>query len=495
MTQPSVIALKQPPFPTQAFINGEFVPAASGDTFDVHTPRDSSLLAHVAHCGAADVDRAVRAARAAFESGIWRNKSITERKAVLFNIANLLAEKGNEFAWLESTDTGKPLEFAATDDIGGAVGTLRWYAEAADKLYDEAISPAPGHIAHITREPIGVVGAVLPWNFPLSLLAWKLAPALMLGNSVIVKPSEKAPLTTIKFCEIAREAGLPEGVLNVLPGMGETTGQAIGRHPDIDSLTFTGSTATGKKFLCYAGESNMKRVTLECGGKSPNILLPDFGDLERFAEVSAAEIFYNQGEVCSALSRMIIPASRHNEVETLMVQAAQNWYPSDPLDPDCKMGAIIDETQFNRIMNYIEQAEKEGARLVCGGKQIEVVEGGYYVEPTIFSHVTPDMTLAQEEIFGPVLSIMTYKSEEEAVAIANNTIYGLAACLWTQDIDQYYKLSAQLKAGSITVNGTSMVSPYTPFGGFKQSGIGRDLSLHAFDKYSELKSTVVNLGC
>lgn len=483
-------------FPTQAFIGGQFTNSSCGETFPVINPRDSSQLADVTHCKQQDVDRAVKIGREVFESGVWSRKPLAERKSVLLSLADLLEKKADEFAWLECVDTGKPLEVAKSDDMPGAISTLRWYAEAVDKLYDESISPTSDVVATITREPIGVVGAVLAWNFPLSLLIWKVAPALMMGNSIIIKPSEKTPLTALKLCEFVEEAGLPEGVLSVLPGLGETTGQALGRHPDIDCITFTGSSEIGKKFLTYAGESNMKRISLEGGGKSANLLLPDYFDLQRFASVSAAEIFYNQGEVCSALSRMIIPVSKKVEIERLMVEEANSWQPSDPLSPDCQMGAIIDQVQHDRIMHFIQMGKEEGATLLCGGNSIPVVQGGYYIEPTIFTDVKPHMKIAQEEIFGPVLSIMTYENNhiEEAILLANSTKYGLASCLWTENVNHIHHYARLLKAGSVTVNGTSMVSPYTPFGGYKQSGVGRDLSLHAFEKYCELKSTIITLS-
>jgi 4-guanidinobutyraldehyde dehydrogenase/NAD-dependent aldehyde dehydrogenase len=346
----------------------------------------------------------------------------------------------------------------------------------------------------ITREPMGVVGAIVPWNFPLLMAAWKIAPALAAGNSMVLKPSEKSPLTAIRVAELAMEAGVPEGVLNVLPGFGHTAGKALALHMDVDCVAFTGSTATGKLMLQYAGQSNLKRVWLECGGKSPNVVLADCADLDRAAAASADAIFYNQGEMCSAGSRLVVHESVRDQLLEKIAALARDYQPGDPLDAKTRLGAIVEQTQLGTVMRYIDSGKSEGARVTLGGRQVRESTGGYYVEPTIFDNVKPTMKIAREEIFGPVLSTLTFKSVEEAIEIANGVVYGLAAAVWSRDITTAHRVARALRAGTVWVNCYEASDITVPFGGFKQSGNGRDKSLHSLDKYVELKTTWVDLS-
>ncbi|MBX2832491.1 MAG: aldehyde dehydrogenase [Rhodospirillales bacterium] len=475
-------------FPTKAFINGKHVDALSGKTFETINPATGEILARLPACEAADVDLAVKSARNAFNDGRWSRKSPTERKAVLLRLSALIMEHQAEFALLESLDMGKLVRDAATIDVPGAAAIFQWYAEAIDKVYDEIAPTGSGDLAMIRREAIGVVAAVVPWNFPLDMATWKCAPALAMGNSVILKPAEQSPLSALRLAELAREAGLPDGVLNVVTGYGETAGKAIGLHPDIDCVAFTGSTEVGKYFLEYSGQSNMKQVWLECGGKSPNLVFADCDDLDKAAEMAATGIFFNQGEVCSANSRLLVEKSIAAEFLERVAQQAKGFVPGDPLDPASTMGAIVDENQATRIMAYIDKG-RASCELVHGGNRKTVNGKGFFVEPTIFANVAPDNQIATDEIFGPVLAVTTFDTEDEAVAIANDTIYGLAASVWTSNLSRAHRVSDKLRVGTVSVNAVDAVSPMTPFGGFKQSGIGRDLSLHAFDKFSALKTT------
>jgi 4-guanidinobutyraldehyde dehydrogenase/NAD-dependent aldehyde dehydrogenase len=389
---------------------------------------------------------------------------------------------------------GKPIADSTRIDMPAAARSIAWFAEAIDKVYDEVAPTGPDALALITREPVGVVGAIVPWNFPLLMATWKLGPALAAGNSVILKPSEKSPLTALRVAELALEAGLPEGVLNVLPGFGQTAGKALALHMDVDCIAFTGSTATGRLMLQYSGQSNMKRVWLECGGKSPHIIMADTADLDRAARAAASAIFFNQGEMCSAGSRLIVQESVREQVLEKIAAVGRTLQPGDPLDPKTALGAIVDETQLNTVLRYIESGQNEGARLALGGKRVRKETGGFYVEPTIFDAVQPKMTIAREEIFGPVLATLTFKTVDEALEIANNVIYGLAAGIWTRDIHTAHRVARALRAGTVYVNCYDADDITVPFGGFKQSGNGRDKSLHALDKYVELKTTWIDLS-
>ena len=477
----------------QAFIDGRYVAAASGATFDDVTPIDGRVIARVASTDQADVERAVAAARRAFDSGAWSRQPPRERKRVLQRFAELILAHRDELALLETLDMGKPISDSLAVDIPATARCIAWYAEAVDKVYDEVAPTAHDQLALITREPIGVVAAIVPWNFPLIMAAWKIGPALAAGNSFILKPSEKSPLSAIRLAALAAEAGIPDGVFNVLPGYGHTAGQALALHMDVDCLGFTGSTRTGKLMLQYSGQSNMKRVWLECGGKSPNIILADCPDLDRAAATAAGAIFFNQGEMCTAASRLIIEASVRDRVLEKVVEASRAMQPGDPLDPATRMGAIVDEIQTQTVLGYIDSGKSEGAAVLAGGQRVREQTGGCYIEPTVFADVTTDMRIAREEIFGPVLAAITVKDAEEAVRVGNGVEYGLAAAVWTRDIGKAHRIAKALRAGMVYVNCYDADDITVPFGGFKQSGTGRDKSLHAFDKYTELKTTWIDL--
>lgn len=481
-------------FRNQAFINGKFVHAASGKTFDCISPINGQVLTKVAFCDGQDVDLAVKAARTSFESGVWADLPPAKRKRIMLKWADLIDKHKEELALLETLDMGKPIAASLGGDIPGVVETIRWYAEAIDKQYDE-IAPMPKNfLALITREPLGVVAAVVPWNFPLLMMAWKCGPALAAGNSVVLKPAEQSPLTAIRVAELAVEAGIPDGVFNVLPGFGETAGQALGRHMDVDMVAFTGSTEVGKYFLRYSGESNMKQVALECGGKSPNIVLKDAKNLDVAATAAAMGIFYNSGQVCVAASRLLVQEDIHDEFVEAVGRAGKVMTPGNPLDPATRMGSMVDQGQADRVMGYIGVGAQEGARLALGGRRALEETGGYYVEPTIFADVKNDMTIAREEIFGPVLSTIKFRDLDEAIRIANDSIYGLQASVWTSDLDTAHKVARALRAGTVKVNTVDGGDITVPFGGYKQSGFGRDKSLHALDKYTQLKSTLIRFA-
>lgn len=477
-------------FEGRAFINGEYSNAASGNTFATVNPANRQTLTQVAECGATDVDAAVAAARRAFQDGRWANLAPVARKGILLKFAALIRENAEELALLESLDTGKPVGDALSVDVGGAAYALQWYAEAIDKVGGEVAPLAPNLHGTVTREPLGVVAAVVPWNFPILMASWKFAPALAAGNSLILKPSEKSPLTAIRIAALAKQAGIPDGVFNVLPGAGET-GRLLALHMDVDCLAFTGSTGVGKKIMACAAESNLKRVWLELGGKSPNIVLEDCPDIGAAARAAAGGIFFNQGEMCSAGSRILVQRSIYPAFIAAMIEAAKGYAPGDPLDPATQMGAIVDELQYQRVLSYIETGKRE-CKLLAGGTAVKQ-EQGYYLEPTLFE-TAPDSTIAREEIFGPVGSVILFDTPEQAVKIANDSEYGLAAAVWTRDVSRAHQMARQLRAGTVWINcydeGGDM---NLPFGGYKQSGNGRDKSLHALEKYTELKTTLLKL--
>lgn len=480
-------------FRDQAMIGGRFVAAAGGATFDAINPATNQLLARVAACTSEDVDRAVASARQAFEQGPWARMAPTERKRVMLRLAELMLAHREELALLESLNMGKPVLDAYNIDVPGAAQVFAWYGESLDKLYDQVAPTAANAVATITREPIGVVAAVVPWNFPLDMAAWKLAPALAAGNSVVLKPAEQSPLSALRLAELALEAGIPEGVLNVVPGLGEIAGKALGLHPEVDCLVFTGSTQVGKYFMQYSAQSNLKQVWLECGGKSPNLVFDDCKDLDLAAEKAAFGIFFNQGEVCSANSRLYVQRSIHDAFIERLIAKARDWLPGNPLDPASRAGAIVDAQQTSQIMAAIGRAQEEGALLVAGGRQLSFNGSSNFIEPTIFTHVDPQSSLSREEVFGPVLAVTAFDTEEEAIRLANDSVYGLAASVWSDDLNRVHRVARQLRVGSVSVNTVDALDVVAPFGGYKQSGFGRDLSLHAFDKYTQLKTTWIQL--
>ncbi|MFE8991033.1 aldehyde dehydrogenase [Streptomyces collinus] len=467
--------------------------AGAGAVFPVVSPRDGRVIADVADGGAAEVDAAVAAARRAFDTGPWPRLAPAERGRALLRLADLLEERREELALTVSLEMGKPISDAYGIELRAVITTFRWYGQLADKLTDESPHTSPDALALVTREPAGVVGAVVPWNFPLTLAGWKVAPALAAGCTVVLKPSENSPLSALLLARLATEAGLPPGVLNVVTGDGPTAGRALGLHPDVDVLAFTGSTAVGRHFLRYAADSNLKRVWLELGGKSPNIVLPDAPDLEKAAATAAWGIFFNQGEMCTAPSRLLVHSSIAERVTEAVVRRARELRVGDPLDPETEMGALVGRAHLDRVAGHIRHGVDEGARLRTGGDRVLAETGGTYLEPTVFDRVDPGSRLAREEIFGPVLSVLAFDDLDEAVRLANATEYGLAAGLWTSDLSTAHRVSRALKAGTVWVNCYEEGDLTVPFGGMKQSGNGRDKSAHALEKYTELKTTWIQL--
>ncbi|WP_217475269.1 aldehyde dehydrogenase [Stutzerimonas stutzeri] len=477
----------------RAFIDGHYRDAVGGAVFDNISPVDGRQLARIASCTGEDAELAVTAARDSFERGDWAHRAPAERKRVLIAFADRLLAHAEELALLETLDMGKPIGDSLSIDVPAAANVIRWSAEAIDKVYGEVAATPHDQLGLITREPVGVVAAIVPWNFPLMMACWKLGPALATGNSVVLKPSEKSPLTAIRIAQLALDAGIPAGVFNVLPGYGHTVGSALARHMDVDTLVFTGSTRVAKQLMIDAGQSNMKRVWLEAGGKSPNIVFADAPDLEAAAEAAAAAIAFNQGEVCIAGSRLLVERSIKDRFLPLVVAALQRWQPGHPLDPNTRIGALVDGGHLDTVLGFIQAGRDEGAVLMSGGQRALQDTGGSYVEPTLFDGVTNAMRIAREEIFGPVLSVIAFDNDEEAVNIANDTPYGLAAAVWTADLSRAHRTARALRAGSVWINQYDGGDMTAPFGGYKQSGNGRDKSLHAFDKYTELKATWIKL--
>lgn len=474
-------------FATQAFVDGRYRPAASGKTFASINPATGAELAQIAACGAEDVDHAVAKAREAFEDGRWSRMHPSARKDVLIRFAKLLTRNARELAVMESLDAGKTIFDCETVDIPETIHCIKWHAEAIDKMYDQVAPASDDHIAMVVREPIGVVGLVLPWNFPLLMLAWKIGPALAAGCSVVVKPAEETSLTTLRVAELAHEAGLPRGVLNVLPGSGPDVGEPLGRHMDVDMVSFTGSTVTGKRFLGYAGDSNAKEIVLEMGGKNPCIVMDDVENLDRVAAHIANGALWNMGENCSAISRLIV----HRDVKAKLMDRIEahmrEWPMGDPLDPETRLGAMVSKAHFDKVAGYL--ADAPDARV--GGGTVE----GAFVEATMIELPSNDHRLAREEIFGPVLSVIEVASFDESIAVANDTDYGLCASLFTANAKRALRGARLLRAGTVTVNTYGEGDISTPFGGYKQSGFGgRDNGVHAHDQYTQLKTIWLDLS-
>ena len=477
--------------PGEAVIDGKLVASVSGETFDNITPRNGRILNRVARGGAADIDAAVKSARRTFDEGSWRKLHYREKKKRLLKLAELIERDIETVAVLESLDVGKPISNALGGDIPNAIRTLRYYAEAIDKIYGEVGPEAPDRFSYAVHEPLGVIGAIVPWNFPLHMAMWKVAPALAMGNSVVLKPAEQSPLTALKLGELALEAGLPPGALNVVPGFGGEAGKALALHNDVDMIAFTGSGAVGKLLMQYSGQSNLKRVSLELGGKSPHIIFADCPDLDRAVTEAAWGIFYNSGQVCTAGSRLLVQESIADDFLDRLITVARKIIAGDPLEPATTTGAMVSEEQMKTALRYIETAKQEGGALALGGNRTRASSGGFYVEPTVFDRVKPENTLAREEVFGPVLAVVRFKEPDDAIRIANDTNYGLAAGLWTKDISLAHRAAREIRAGLVWVNGWDACDITMPFGGFKQSGFGRDRSLHALHKYADLKSVSI----
>jgi len=495
MSALAVDAVRSQLKPAGLFIHGRYQESSSQRRIEVRNPATGELLTTVPDADPADVDRAVAAARASFEKKSWRGLDPSRKEAILWNIGELLAKHKDELAALESMENGKTLREAAGADVQPAVDCFRYYAGWVRKIYGETI-PVDGPFLNYTlREPVGVVGAIVPWNYPLQIAVWKVAPALACGCSVVLKPSEMTPLTALKLAEYCLEAGVPEGVVNVVTGYGATAGEALARHMEVDKISFTGSVRTARALLKASAESNLKRISLELGGKSPNIIFPDC-DMEAALKAAFWGIFANKGEVCSAGSRLLLHADIHDRFLEALVERANKLRVGSPLDPQTQMGSQISLAQLDRILGYIRSGVEQGARLLCGGERDTEGEKsqGFFVKPTVFSEVRPDMTIAQEEIFGPVLAALRFREPEEAVSIANSTIYGLVSAIWTRDIRLAHRLAGEIRAGSVWINTYNGFDSGSPFGGYKQSGFGRDLGAHALEQYTNVKSVWVALG-
>ena len=473
---------------TKLLIDGKWVDAQSGKTFETLNPATGEVIAKVAEADKADVDKAVKAARKAFEKGQWRKMSARQRGAILFKLADLIEQNKDELAKLESLDNGKPLAIAQAADLPLVIDCYRYYAGWADKIEGKTIPISGPYFCYTRHEPVGVVGQIIPWNFPLLMQAWKWGPALASGCTIVMKPAEQTPLSALRVAELAMEAGVPEGVINMLPGYGETAGAAVAEHFDIDKVAFTGSTEVGKLIMQAAGRTNLKRVTLELGGKSPNIVFAD-SDLDQAVEGSHFALFFNQGQCCCAGSRLFVEKKVHEEFVDRILKKVKKTKVGDPFDPKTTQGPQVSQEQFDKIMSYIEAGQKGGAKMLAGGGRVG--EKGYFIEPTVFDNVSDDMKIACEEIFGPVMSIIPFKDIDEVIERGNRTMYGLAAAVWTKDITKAHRLAADLRAGTVWINCYDVFDAAAPFGGFKMSGIGRELGEYALRNYTEVKTVTV----
>ena len=481
-------AAKKLQFSTEAFINGSFVKSATGKTFATENPATGKELAQITECDAEDVDRAVKAAKDSFEKGVWSDISPSNRKEIMLKFCDLMDENQQELALLDCLEAGKPICDCVTIDAPETIACIRWHAEAADKLYDHVSPTGPDNLGIIVREPVGVVGAVIPWNFPAQMAAWKIGPILATGNSLVLKPAEQTSLSALLMAKLAAEAGIPDGVFNVVPGFGETAGRAIGMHMDVDMVAFTGSTEVGRFFLNYASQSNLKRIILECGGKSPQVVLAD-ADLDIVAENAVSAAFWNMGENCSCGSRLIVDKSVKDAVLEKIIDQTTAWKTGNPLNPDNLLGSMIEKPHMEKVLSYIEAGKADGAKIVLGGSRINESSGGYFIEPTIFDGVKNNMKIAAEEIFGPVLSVIAVENEAEAIKVANDTPYGLAGSVYTTNLNSAHRVAKALRAGNISVNCFAEGDMGTPFGGYKQSGFfGRDKSIFAHEQYTEMKT-------
>lgn len=480
--------------PGKLLIGGTWVDSSDGKTFDTVNPATGEVLTQIAAATQADVEKAVAAARKAFDDAAapWQKMTASERGKLLWKIADLIEQNIEELAEIETLDNGKPIFESRYVDLPTVADVFRYYAGWATKIHGETINSRPNAFTYTLREPVGVVAAIVPWNFPLLLASWKIAPALATGNCVIWKPASQTSLSALRVGELMLEAGVPAGVINILPGPGAVVGMGLVKHPGVDKVAFTGSTVVGKEVMRSAADT-VKRITLELGGKSPNIVFAD-SDLEAAVRGASTGIFYGKGEVCAAGSRLFVEKKIHDEFMSKLVDRTQKLKPGDPLDPKTRLGAIVSEQQMNSVLGYIEAGKSEGAKLVAGGKRVSVDGGkGYFVEPTIFDAVNNNMKIAQEEIFGPVLATITFDDVEQVAELANQNIYGLAAAVWTNDIRKAHAVARRLKAGTVWVNAYNLYDVALPFGGYKQSGFGRELGMHAIEHYTELKSVWVNL--
>lgn len=479
--------------PGRLFIGGKWIEAASGKTFETINPANGEPLAAVAEGDALDIDFAVKAARKAFESDPWASMSAADRGKIIWKIGDLILKYADEFARLESLDNGKPIWESKNIDLPQTADVFQYYAGWATKIHGETVPVKGNYFAYTLREPVGVVGGIIPWNFPLLLASWKVAPALACGNTMVLKPAEQTPLTALRLAEICQEAGLPDGVLNVVTGFGPTAGAALVKHPDVDKIAFTGSYQVGQEIMRNAA-STLKKISLELGGKSPNIVFAD-ADLDAAVKGATVGIFYNKGEVCCAGSRLFVEEKIHDQFLEKLLERAKKLVPGDPLDPKTRLGPLVSDEQLRKVTSYIEAGKREGAKLVCGGDRPAVGNGkGYFLNPTVFDDVKNEMKIAREEIFGPVLATIRFADFDEVIAKSNDTFYGLAAAIWTKEIKKAHTAARALKAGTVWINTINMFDSTVPFGGYKMSGFGRELGQHALELYTQVKSVWVDLN-